>query len=145
MTVQEQSYWDPTKRQAYLDGVAQSATASKRQSDGRDLAEGLGRIWKGLSKGQQAIFEAMVLTDRRSLVAFHDHRDLRDLVAKGLLAYPRGHGGNWMRAAKTTYSIPVAIWQQLREMVVEKPDGPASNAGERLQSATALLSRLTDD
>ena len=145
MTSDRQSFWDPTKRRAYLDGVAQSTATSKRRADGEEVAEELGRIWKDLPNRQQAILEAMVLTDRRSVVAQHDHTDLRGLIAEGLLAYPRGHGGNWMRAAKTTYSVPVAVWQQLRQMVAEKPNGRVSNAEEGLQSATALLSRLTDD
>jgi len=48
------------------------------------------------------------------LVALHDHPAPRNLAAKGLLAYLRGHGGTWMRAAKTTYSVAPPVWKRPR-------------------------------
>ena len=144
MTGGRPSFWDPAKRAAYLDKTAEKAAAAQRGKDGEATAEALDLIWAGLEEPERALIEALLISDQRSFVARHDHPALRDLVSKGLLAYPRGQGGNWMRAAKTSYSLPPAVWKRLRHLHrgtkdLDTPDEPVA-----LGAAKALLERIAN-
>ncbi len=145
MTGERPSYWDPAKRAAYLDTTAEKAAASKRRKDGEATAEALDLIWAGLGEPERALIEALLISDRHSFVALHDHPALRDLVSKGLLAYPRGQGGNWMRAAKTSYSVPPAVWKRLQHLHhgTKDLDTPAELAARG--AAKALLERIANE
>ena len=128
------SSWDPNKRAAYLKEAADKAAVLPRKRDGEATAEALDRILAGLDGQAMAILAALVATDRRSFIALHDHPDLRLLIAEGLLAYPRGQGGHWMRAAKTSYTVPPAVWQRLRSCL------PSHTVG--IEPANALLESI---
>lgn len=76
-------------------------------------------------------------------VALHDHPSPRTLAAKGLLAYPHAQGGTWMRAAKTTYSVPPPVWKRPRQHprhATKTHDTPIQRAPHG--AAKALLERI---
>jgi len=143
MTGGRPCFWDPATRAAYLATTAEKAAASRRGTDGEATAEALELIWAGLAAPERALIEALLTLDRRSLVALHNHPSLRTLVAKGLLAYPRGHGGQWMLATKTIYTMPPAVWKRLREHPrheTDDRDTPIKRA--TYDAARSLLERM---
>ncbi len=142
MTACRTAFWDAEKRAAYLDRAAEKAKASQRSVDGDTVAEALDSIWADLDAAEMALLEALLRAEQRSFVAAHDHPDLRGLVARGLLAYPRGHGGNWMRAAKTSYSVPTAVWARLQQLdrLANGPGRPNDRVARG--AAKVLLARL---
>ncbi len=144
MTGDRPSFWDPAKRAAYLDKTAEKAAASKRRKDGEATAEALDLIWASLGEPERALIEALLISDQRSFVALHDHPALRELVSKGLLAYPRGQGGNWMRAAKTSYSVPPAVWKSLQHLHQGTKDLDTPDELAARGVAKALLERIAN-
>ena len=129
------SFWDATKRDAYLAKTAENTEDLRRLRDGEATAETLDAIWQTLDDGEQDLLRALVATGRKSFVAPHDLPLLRGLVTKDLLRYPRGHGGTWMRAARTSYSVAPAVWLALQALIPHETRGTAS--------AEALLERVT--
>ncbi len=138
------SFWDPAKRSAYLAKTAEKSEDLRRLRDGDATAEDLEVIWVGLEESEKALIEALLVTDRSSFVAPHDHPALRSLVAKEMLAYPRGQGGNWMRAAKTSYSVPPAVWKKLQHLHQGTKDCDTTDAYGRREAAKRLLKRITN-
>ena len=142
MTENRPSSWDPSKRAAYLEEAAEKAAALQRKKDGEATAEALDGILADLDGPAKAVMEAMVATDRRSFIAPHDHPDLRPLICAGLLAYPRGQGGQWMRAAKTSYTVPAAVWDRLQSRFPSDTARPNSSGSLRIEPAKALLDSI---
>jgi hypothetical protein len=138
MADERSSFWDPKRRSAYLTETGEKASASQRIKDGVETAERLAALWAGLMNEEKAIIGALITLERRSFVAPHDTPPLRGLVAKGLLAYPRGQGGVWMRAARTSYTIPPAVWAGLAGF---REDLNAVEPAARAE-AEALLARI---
>ena len=114
MTADRSTFWDPEKRAAYLKEVAAKSEERRRLRDGEETAERLPKLWSELEEEEKRLLLALLLLERKSFIAKHDLPLLRNLIEKGLLTYPRGHGGNWMRGARTSYSITPAVWQELR-------------------------------
>ena len=143
MSKQGKTFWDPSKRAAYLSQATAKAAASQRRKDGHETAGKLDQLLAGLGSPQREVLNALLTTGRRTFIAPHDLPDLRELVAMGLLAYPRGQGGQWMRAASTSYTVPPAVWEKLQGgiPVSEGPNDPGNDC--RLQKATILLDALT--
>lgn len=139
MSDEPRPFWNPNKRRAYLDRTRQKSAELKRQQDGVPVAEELEVLWARLTDNEKAFLSAMVRADRRSVIAPHDHSSLRDLVSQGLLTYPQGHGGNWMRAARTSYAVPPAIWEKLQTRHFDDPAVPELSPAE----AEELLDRET--
>jgi hypothetical protein len=139
MAEERSNFWDPKRRSAYLAETGEKASDSQRIKDGVETAERLEALWAGLLDEEKAIIGALFTLERRSFVAPHDTPPLRGLVAKGLLAYPRGQGGVWMRAARTSYTVPPAVWAGLMELAGDLESvGPAARA-----EADAMLARIT--
>lgn len=142
MTDDRKSFWDPAKRAAYLARGAEKSREVRRRKDGEDTAADLDPIWRGLTEPEKEIIRALLLVGKEGLVAPHDDPRLRGLIAKGLLRYPRGHGGAWMRAARTSYSIAPAVWSHLMNRAQHfLVRGTMGNAAA-LASAEALLKRV---
>lgn len=139
MTEERSNFWDPKRRAAYLAETGEKASASQRLKDGVETAERLEALWAGLMDEEKAIIGALLTLERKSFVAPHDTPPLRGLIAKGLLAYPRGQGGAWMRAARTSYTVPSAVWAGL---VGLRGDLDGAGAAARVE-AEAMLSRIT--
>ncbi len=60
-----------------------------------------------------------------------------------LRGHPRGYGGAWMRADRTSYSIAPAVWSRLRNRAQDfLGTGTLGNAAA-LADAEALLERVT--
>ena len=138
MAEERSNFWDPKRRSAYLAETGEKASASQRIKDGVETAERLEALWAGLMDEEKAIIGALLTLERKSFVAPHDTPPLRGLVAKGLLAYPRGQGGVWMRAARTSYTVPPAVWAGL----VGLPDNLDSAGTKECVEAEALLARI---
>ena len=142
MTESRQSFWNPARRATYLERTAEKAAASKRRKDGEATAEMLDRILPNLEGPALEVLQALVTAGHPSFVAPHDHPLLRPLIAKGLLAYPRGQGGQWMRASKTSYTVPPAVWEKLCAGLLRGGEiVPARNSEER-HRARALLQNI---
>jgi hypothetical protein len=139
MADERSSFWDPKRRSAYLAETGEKASASQRIKDGVETAERLETLWAGLTDEEKAIIGALLTLERKSFVAPHDTPPLRGLIAKGLLAYPRGQGGVWMRAARTSYTVPPAVWAGLVGLRGDL-DGAAAAAHSE---AEAMLARIT--
>lgn len=122
MSDQKRSYFNPDQHRAYLGRTRAKSDALKREKDGELVAENLESLWTDLEEVEKAFLQAMVAIDQRSIIALHDHPALRGLISMGLLTYPQGHGGNWMRAARTSYAIPPAVWGKLRSRNAQYPD-----------------------
>ena len=139
MAEERSNFWDPKRRAAYLAETGEKASASQRIKDGAETAERLEALWAGLMDEEKAFISALLTLKRKSFVAPHDTPPLRGLVAKGLLAYPRGQGGTWMRAARTSYSVPPAVWAGLVGL-----GGDLDAVGTKeWAEAEALLARVT--
>jgi hypothetical protein len=139
MAEERSNFWDPKRRSAYLAETGEKASDSQRIKDGVETAERLETLWAGLMDEERAIIGALLTLERKSFVAPHDTPPLRGLVAKGLLAYPRGQGGVWMRAARTSYTVPPAVWAGL---VGLRGDLDGAAAAARAE-AEAMLARIT--
>ncbi len=134
MTADRATFWDPEKRAAYLKEVAAKSEELRRLRDGEETAERLPKLWRELEDEEKQLLLALLLLERKSFIAKHDLPRLRNLIEKGLLTYPRGHGGNWMRAARTSYSITPAVWQELRtrrDQLLPDRDGSIEQELER--------------
>ena len=142
MTDKRPSFWNPAKRAAYLTQGADKSRAARHRDDGEDTAADLNRIWRGLTEPEKEIIRALLLVGKESFVAPHDDPRLRGLIARGLLRYPRGHGGAWMRAVRTIYSIAPAVWSRLRNGAQDfLVAGTLGNAAA-FADAEALLKRI---
>jgi hypothetical protein len=139
MAEERSNFWDPKRRASYLAETGEKASASQRIKDGVETAERLETLWAGLMDEERAIIGALLTLERKSFVAPHDTPPLRGLVAKGLLAYPRGQGGVWMRAARTSYTVPPAVWAGLMELAGDLESAAAAARAE----AEAMLARIT--
>lgn len=106
-------FWSADRRTRYLAETASKSDSARRVRDGEDTAARLDAIWPDLTEQEREILLALVVINRRSFIARHGARPLRGLVAKGLLLYPRGHGGAWMRDSRTSYSVAPAVWRKL--------------------------------
>ncbi len=143
MTEKQPSFWDSAKRAAYLERGADNSRELRQRNDCEDTAADLNRIWRGLTEPEKEIIRALLLVGKESFVAPHDDPRLCGLIAKGLLRYPRGHGGAWMRAVRTSYSIAPAVWSRLRNRAQDfLVAGTIGNAAA-LADAETLLKRVT--
>ncbi len=143
MTGERPSFWDPAKRAAYLARGADKSREVRRRNDGEDTAADLDCIWRGLTEPEKEIIRALLLVGKESFVAPHDDPRLRGLIARGLLRYPRGHGGAWMRAVLIIYSVAPAVWSRLRNRAQDfLVAGTIGNAAA-LADAETLLKRVT--
>ncbi|MEM7222495.1 MAG: hypothetical protein AAF495_05925 [Pseudomonadota bacterium] len=120
------SFWDPEKRSAYLAKTAQKSEDLRRHREGDAIARDLARLWPELEESERDLLRALVATGRKSFIAKHDLPLLRGLLAKDLLRYPRGQGGNWMRAARTSYAVAPAAWQALQDLDGARTTDPAT-------------------
>ncbi len=143
MTGERPSFWDPAKRAAYLARGADKSRAVRRRNDGEDTAANLDRIWRGLTEPEKEIIRALLLVGKESFVAPHDDPRLCGLIAKGLLRYPRGHGGAWMRAVRTSYSIAPAVWGRLRNRAQDFLVAGTVGDAAAVADAETLLKRVT--
>ena len=114
MTAGRSTFWDPEKRAAYLAGVAAKSEKRRRLRDGEETAKRLPKLWAELEEEEKQLLLALLLLERKSFIAKHDLPALRNLIEKGLLIYPRGHGGSWLRDSRTSYTIAPAVWRELR-------------------------------
>ena len=127
MTAGRSTFWDPEKRAAYLKGVAAKSDELRRLRDGEETAERLSKLWAELEEEEKQLLLALLFLERTSFIAKHDLPPLRNLIEKGLLIYPRGHGGSWLRDSRTSYTIAPAVWRELRTRRDEfLPDGDES-------------------
>ena len=143
MTEKQPSVWDPAKRAAYLARGADKSREVRRRNDGEDTAADLDRIWRGLTEPEKEIIRALLLVGKESFVAPHDDPRLCGLIARGLLRYPRGHGGAWMRAARTSYTIAPAVWSRLRNRSQDFLEAGTKGNAAALADAETLLKRIT--
>ena len=114
MTADRSAFWDPGKRADYLRGVAAKADKLRRFRDGEETVKRLPKLWAELEEEEKQLLLALLFLERKSFIAKHDLPLLRNLIETGLLIYPRGHGGSWMREARTSYTIAPAVWRELR-------------------------------
>ncbi len=114
MTVERPRFWSSDRRARYLAETAGKTESARRVRDGEDTAAGLDDIWPDLTEQEREFLRALVVVDRQSFIARHGARPLRGLVAKGLLLYPQGQGGNWMRESRTSYTVAPAVWRKLQ-------------------------------
>ena len=142
MTGGRPSSWDPAKRAAYLAQGADKSRELRRRNDGEDTAADLDRLWRGLAEPEKEIIRALLLAGRESFVAPHDAPRLGGLIARGLLRYPRGHGGAWMRAVRTSYSIAPAVWSRLRSRAQDFLVAGTPGNAAALADAETLLERV---
>ncbi len=138
------AFWDPEKRAAYLKGVAAKSETLRRRRDGEETAERLSKLWAELEEQEKQLLIALLLLERKSFIAKHDLPLLRNLIEKGLLLYPRGHGGSWMRGARTSYSIAPAVWQELRTRRDEFMSDGDESIDQGLEQAHVYLRRFLE-
>lgn len=135
MTADRSTFWDPEKRAAYLKEVAAKSDELRRLRDGEETAKRLPKLWTELEEEEKQLLLALLLSERKSFIAKHDLPLLRNLIEKGLLIYPRGHGGSWMREARTSYSIAPAVWRELRTRRDEFRSGRDESIEQGLEQA----------
>lgn len=115
MNKKRESLWNAATLEKYLDSTEELARQAVAEKNGEHIAENLENIWAGLMDEEKSFIEFLYLSDRRAAVALYDDGLFSGLKAKGLLQIPPGVGTLFMQQLQTTYAIPVAVWNHLRD------------------------------
>jgi hypothetical protein len=107
--------WNASRYAEYLQAKAGEAKERDARTSGQLIVRNLDRIWRDLSEDERGLMEFLLSEGApASFVAAYDEPVLRSLVEKGLLQLPRGVGGNWMRALRTSFQLPPAVHDKIR-------------------------------
>lgn len=88
-------------------GVAERLHA---QRTGELVARDLDRVWRKMANGEIGLMDFLLSKDGpETFIADFDEAIFKSLVDKGLLQLPRGVGGNWMRAVRTSFRVAPAV------------------------------------
>ncbi len=137
---ERKSFWDPAKRAAYLRQADDKRTTNQALRDGDAVAASLRELWRGLARRERAVLQHLLEAGRPDLSARHGEPTLQALVDLGLLQYPRGVGGAWMRDLTTVYRVAPAVWRELQADPTDflDPDGETARAFRK-----AVLAEIT--
>ncbi|GBE44823.1 hypothetical protein BMS3Bbin10_02928 [bacterium BMS3Bbin10] len=115
MNEKRESLWDAETLEKYLDTTEQLARKSASEQNGEHIAENLENIWAGLEEEERFFIEYLYLSEKPTAVAPYEDGLFSGLMSKGLLRTPPGVGTLFMQYLQTTYSVPAAVWNYLRD------------------------------
>ncbi len=115
MTKKRESLWNVASREQYTVSAEQRAQETIARTNGEPIAEMLESTWSDLSSEEKLFIEYLCLSDKRTAIAVDEDNLFADLKSKGLLRTPLGVGVISMLHQETTFSIPFAVWELLRE------------------------------
>ena len=115
MRKKRESLWNAATREQYVDTSERLARKTRARKNGEPTAEMLEVTWPDLASEEKLFIEYLCLSDKRTVVALYEDELFTGLVSKGLLRTPPGVGTIFMRHLQTTFSIPFAVWNLLRD------------------------------
>ncbi len=99
----------------YLETTERSAQKTAAKLNGDHTAENLEPLWARLDDEEKLFIEYLYLSGKRMAVALYEDELFSGLLTKGMLQTPPGVGTLFMHCLRTTYSIPIAVWQSLHD------------------------------
>lgn len=114
MTSDREDRWAPSRRAGYLQAKAAEAEQREARAAGQAAARDLDRIWRDLSGEELGLLDFLLSGEApESFIADYDEPVFRSLAERGLLQRPRGVGGNWMRAPRTSFQVAPAVREKI--------------------------------
>jgi len=111
--INRQPLWDSTRQEKYWSDTERLARKKAAEKDGEPTANDLDRVWDTLNEEEKKFIEFLLLSEKRTSVAFYEEELFTRLASKGLLQVPQGVGTILMQQLRTTYSVPKAVWKVL--------------------------------
>ena len=137
--INRHSLWDGDQLEKYWAATERSAREKAARKDGEHTAEDLDRVWNGLDEEEKQFIEFLLLSGKRTSVAFYEEDLFTRLVSKGLLQIPPGVGTLFMQQLRTTYSVPLAVWKCLQQRHRRFFPLKGKKKGRRLDELTKLF------
>lgn len=106
-------FWDSARRDEYMREVEQATDRIVARQEGRNTAQGLGKLWAALSAEERTVIEFLLLAGSRSVVGNFDDPLVASLCEKDLLQPPPGVRAVLRQDLQTAFSVPVAVWDAL--------------------------------
>ena len=108
------SLWSADASKDYWRGQKNAEAQADAERKGEPVAERIDGALAELSRDERDFVEFLVLSGIRKFIAEHDADLFKRLVALKLLQLRPGVGTRFMHDYQTSFAIPDAIWETLR-------------------------------